>query len=70
MTIRHLPDFSIHKPPQHRLALPEPAAAREWLLETMPDDALCFGSALVIEPRYVAGVINAAMNDGFTIGER
>jgi hypothetical protein len=46
------------------LLRPLDGAAREWLNETAPSDAQFFGDALVIEPRYVPGVIEAFTSAG------
>jgi hypothetical protein len=37
---------------------------REWLLDTAPDAAMFCGDALVVEPRYVDGVLLAWMESG------
>jgi hypothetical protein len=39
----------------------------EWLGRTAPDDAQYFGNALVVEPRYVAGVVAAAQEAGLEV---
>lgn len=46
------------------LARPLDDEAREWLLRTAPEDAQFWGEALVIEPRFVGGVVEAFTADG------
>lgn len=41
------------------LAYPLDDETEKWLAETAPDDAQFFGKSLVIEPRYVAGFVEA-----------
>jgi hypothetical protein len=52
---------------EHHLSVvllwPNTLAASVWLRETAPDNALFFGAALAIDPRYVDGVIEAARAD-------
>lgn len=40
-------------------------SAHEWLQATAPEDANFLGSALVVEPRYVMDVMDAAEEAGF-----
>jgi hypothetical protein len=46
------------------LARPLDSAAVDWLNETAPDDASFFSMALAIEPRYVDGFLDAAIEAG------
>ncbi len=39
---------------------PETGEAADWLLHTAPSEAQFFGASLVVEPRYVMGVLAAA----------
>lgn len=41
------------------LAHPIDDATAQWLRETAPEDAQFWGNALVIEPRYVLGFVDA-----------
>jgi hypothetical protein len=49
------------------LVRPDTKAAREWLEATAPEDALYWCSALVVEPRYVAGVVECAREAGLEV---
>lgn len=46
------------------LVRPNTRAGKNWLNETAPEDAQFLGSAMAVEPRYVEGVREAAINDG------
>lgn len=46
------------------LVRPETEAEEKWLEDTAPEDAQWLGNALAVEPRYVAGVLEAAEADG------
>lgn len=37
---------------------------KDWIGETAPEDAQFFGRAMVVEPRYVNGVIDAIVDAG------
>lgn len=39
-------------------------AGQEWVSEHLPDDAMTFGNAIVIEPRYVAAIAEGAVAAG------
>ena len=49
------------------LVAPETEAGSAWLRETAPEDALFYGGALVVEPRYVDGVVAAAVDAGLGV---
>lgn len=50
------------------LARPETEAARAWLDDTAPPDAMFVAGALALEPRYAEGVVAAARAAGLTVG--
>ena len=41
----------------------------EWLGANLADDAQMWGDAFVVEPRYVAPIVEGAINDGLTVGQ-
>jgi len=41
--------------------------AEAWLGQHTAEDALWFGDALVVEPRYVAAIIEGAVEDGLRV---
>lgn len=47
---------------------PLTVAARDWVAEHLPDDALTFGRGIVIEPRYVAPILEGIADDGLEVG--
>lgn len=49
------------------LVRPLTDAGKEWLKETAPDDAQFMGAAMAVEPRYVGGVIYAAIEAGLEV---
>lgn len=41
--------------------------ARDWIAERIPDDALWFGSSVVIEARYVDAVMDGVAESGLAV---
>jgi len=64
-------DFRIDDHGSIQLFVPLNQAARDWVTETAPEDAQWWraleGSALVVEPRYMEGVVQAAEAAGFNV---
>lgn len=50
------------------LVRPLTAQACQWCDDHIPDDAQWFGKAVVVEPRYVAAIVQGMQNDGLTVG--
>jgi hypothetical protein len=48
------------------LLRPNHSQVAAWFKETAPEDAQFWGDSLVVEPRYVDGVIEALANEGFS----
>lgn len=46
---------------------PRTDAARDWVSEFLPDDALMLGSAYVVEHRYIGDIVDGIVADGLTI---
>lgn len=42
-------------------------SARKWVTDNVADDAMYFGNALAVEPRYVRDIANAMLADGLTV---
>jgi len=42
-------------------------AARDWVADHLPDDALTFGGGVVIELRYVDNILEGLTDDGLTV---
>jgi hypothetical protein len=61
------PDFRIQNYGSIFLFDPQNEAAEGHLRENVSDEALWFGGALVVEPRYAADLVVALQTDGFEI---
>lgn len=59
-------DFTIENHGSLFLLRPESDQAREWVAENV-EDAMRFGHAVVIEPRYVEGIVEGILADGLTV---
>ncbi|HEY1801914.1 MAG TPA: hypothetical protein VGG46_13370 [Terriglobales bacterium] len=61
-------DFSVTDGGTVYLFQPLTEDARQWLAEHCPldDEHQYFGNALVIEPRYLANIVELAIRDGLT----
>lgn len=46
---------------------PQNADAKEWLLETAPEDAQFFGDAIACEHRYVSDMISVIEQEGMSV---
>jgi hypothetical protein len=42
-------------------------AFADWLIDNVGDDALFWGDALVVEPRFVQDLIDGLESDGFEV---
>ena len=49
------------------LLRPLTLAASSWIDEHFPEDRVTFGAAVVVEHRYISGIVRAAQADGFEI---
>jgi hypothetical protein len=58
------PDLALENHGSLYLVRPLTKAARKDLEENTGDEAQWFGGALVVEPRYVADFVNAAVANG------
>ena len=63
----YISDFTLESHGSLALLWPNTVQAAVWLNVTAPHDAQFWCSALLIEPRYVTGVIDAASADGLII---
>jgi hypothetical protein len=60
------PDFTLTDCGSLMLLAPEHPEARRHLTERVELTALWFGNALVVEPRYVPGLLDGLAGEGFT----
>jgi hypothetical protein len=61
------PDFQIENHGSIFLFRPQHTAADQHLRDRVSDEALWFGGALVVEPRYGLQLANALRTEGFRI---
>jgi hypothetical protein len=47
--------------------VPKTKSGAEWLRDTSPEDAQFFGAGMVVEPRYVLDVVEAAREAGLVV---
>ena len=68
---RTKPDFHLFSdgpnPPTVYLLTPYSKLACAWVAEHIPDDAMWFGSSIVIEHRYVAALVAQIERDGLVV---
>ena len=50
------------------LLVPVTEAGRDWISNHIPDDALTWGKAIVVEHRYIGDIVEGAIADGLTVG--
>lgn len=62
-----MPDFTVENHISVFLLRPNTVAARKWVTDHIPSDALMWGDALVIEPRYIADIVEAIVLDGLSV---
>jgi len=60
-------DISVEHHGSIFLLQPLNESASDWLHEHIAEDAQWFVSALVVEPRYVADIVNGAREDGLEV---
>ena len=66
-----MPDFTLSDHGSLVLLTPRSPGVVHWIEENVEEDAMYWGgSALVIEPRYVAPIVEALTLEGFTCGGR
>lgn len=63
-------DFTIHDHGSIMLLQPLTEAGQEWANEHLPDDVMTFGTGIVVEPRYMARIVEGIVNDGLEISIR
>lgn len=63
-------DFEVYGTPGAStvfLLTPKTDAARAWVAEHIPGDALTLGRGIAVEHRYIANIVNGIMRDGLTV---
>jgi hypothetical protein len=61
------PDFFVENHGTIFLLQPLTPVANSWIQENLPEDRLAFGSAVVVEPRYITDIVRGAQADGLGV---
>ena len=61
------PDFLVENHGSIFLLQPLTPAAQSWVQEFLPADHTSFGSAAVVEHRYIADIVEGIRNDGLAV---
>jgi hypothetical protein len=62
-----LPDFFVEDRATIFFLQPPTPAAISWIQENLPEDHMTFGSAVVVEHRYIGAIVRGAMADGLEV---
>ena len=49
------------------LLVPVTPAGEAWMADNLPADAMKWGKATVVEPRYISDIIDGAADDGLEV---
>ena len=60
-------DFIVENHGTIFLLQPLTPAATSWIQENLPEDHMTFGSAVVVEHRYIADIVRGAIADGLEV---
>jgi hypothetical protein len=61
------PDFLVENHGTIFLLQPLTPAANSWIEDNLPEDRITFGIAVVVEHRYIADIVRAAITDGLEV---
>jgi hypothetical protein len=61
------PDFMVENHGTIFLLQALTPAANSWIEENLPEDRRTFGSAVVVEHRYIADIVRHAITDGLVV---
>ena len=61
------PDFEVENHQSIFLLRALTPAAEYWIKEFLPQDCTYFGSAVVVEHRYIADIFRGIQNDGLAV---
>ena len=62
-----MPDAYVENHGSIMLVRPTTSAATEWIEEHVSEEAMFFGSALVVEPRYVENLVGGMTEAGLEV---
>lgn len=60
-------DFNFSDHGSVTLLVPISRAAHDWVDANLPLDALHWAGGIVVEPRFVVGILDGITNDGLTV---
>lgn len=61
------PDFVVENHASFFLLKPLTPTAHSWIKQHLPENAQWFGSAVVIEHRYIWAILDSIQNDGLKV---
>lgn len=60
-------DFTVEGHGSVYLLTSRTQAAREWVSEHIPSDALTFAGRVAVEPRFIAPIVDGIIGDGLSV---
>jgi hypothetical protein len=60
-------DFTVQNEGTIFLLQPLTVAAREWINDNLPEQRLVYGTAVVVEHRYIQDIVQGIINDGLVV---
>ena len=60
-------DFTLQNEGTIYILTPHSEAAQEWVDEYLPDDAMTWGTGIIVEHRYIETIATAIVADGLEI---
>jgi hypothetical protein len=65
--VRPLTDFIVRNEGSIVLLTPITNVAKEWVEEHLPEDVQHWGTAIVVEPRYIMDILQGIHEDGLGV---
>jgi hypothetical protein len=62
-----MPDFTVQHEGTIFLVIPNTPSAQEWIDEHIDDTAQYFGTAVVVEHRYIVDLIDGILAEGLSV---
>lgn len=60
-------DFQVEDHGSLILLRPMTEAAEQWVADFIPAEAIRFGEAVVVEPRYISNIVHGISGDGLAV---
>lgn len=67
MATEAIADVKVQRENTLFLVFPLTPEANDWIADNIPDDALFYGSALVVEQRYIVDIVNGMVSEGLKV---